>query len=74
MNYFLGIGVTVYVIYIVFYHKIAETTKYMNIYNFLYYQAIVFFVSIGAMIFVLSFLGFLQRKSSRRTVKTEADK
>ncbi len=74
MNYFLGIGITVYVIYIVFYHKIAETTQYMNIYNFLYYQAIVFFVSLGAMLFVVSCLGFLQRKSSRRSVKTVADK
>lgn len=64
MNYFLGFGLTIWIVVKVF--TSAPVQGFEELYNFLYYQVIVFFVALGVMVFGFTCFTALHLRNTRR--------
>lgn len=69
MNCFLGFGLTVWIIVKVF---TSEPPKaFEELYNFLYYQVVIFFVALLVMVFGFICFACLSKRHTRRSKITE---
>ena len=66
MNYFLGLGLTIWIVVKVFTTKPPVEDDYKKLYEFLEYQLVFFFVAIGVMIVGFIFFTILHFRMTRR--------
>ena len=74
MNYFLGISVLIYAIYLVYgddHPSERGLGEYENLYNFVYYQVIIFFIALGLCAAMLLFFIIVNSKMTLKGANTK---
>ena len=66
MNYFLGAGVAIYLTWFVYQEHAVLPLEFTSLYNFLFYQVIVLYVTLGLCLFMFICMGSMQRKYARK--------
>ena len=70
MNYFMGLALTVVITVFVFRNE--PVPGYEKLYNWLYYQVVVFFVALGIIILMSICFGIIQSRATRKRGLSQA--
>ena len=71
MNYLMGFALTIYLVYFVFTHE--AVVGFEGLYNWLFYQMVVFFVALGVIVLMTACFVVIQKRATRKARSSVAN-